>query len=87
MFMSSIGTVPLMFGFGAVSSMLSRKFSRNMMKVSAVLVIALGIVMANRGLALSGFSLPSLPFSVSNETQSGSIATVHNGIQIVTTRL
>jgi len=76
-----------MFGFGAVSSMLSRKFSRNMMKVSAVLVIALGIVMANRGLALSGFSLPSLPFSVSNETQSGSIATVHNGIQIVTTRL
>jgi len=86
MFMFSIGTVPLMFGLGALSSILSGKFTHKMMKISAVLVIALGIVMANRGLALSGFSLTSDPL-VSGNTQGSNIATVQNGIQIVRTKL
>lgn len=54
MLMFSLGTVPLMFGFGAVSALLSRKFTGRMMKVSAALVIALGIVMTGRGLSLVG---------------------------------
>jgi len=87
MFMFSIGTVPLMFGFGTVSSILSGKFTHKMMKVSAVLVIVLGVVMTNRGLALSGFSLPSLSFGVNNSAQGSSVATVQDGIQIVTTKL
>ncbi|HEX3044165.1 MAG TPA: sulfite exporter TauE/SafE family protein [Bacillota bacterium] len=37
MFLFSLGTVPLMFGFGAVSSFLSNKFTHRMLKVSAVL--------------------------------------------------
>lgn len=87
MFMFSVGTVPLMFGFGAVSSILSRKFTHKMMKVSAVLVIELGVVMANRGLALSGFSFPSMPFGVNSGTQGSNVATIQDGIQIVTTKL
>lgn len=87
MFLFSAGTVPLMFGFGAVSSMLSGKFTHKMMKVSAMLVIVLGVVMANRGFALSGFSLPSVPFGVNNGTQASSVATIQDGIQIVTTKL
>jgi len=87
MFIFSIGTVPLVFGFGAVSSILSGKFSRKMMKVSAVLVIVLGVVMANRGLALSGLPLPSVPFGASSAVQGGNIATIKDGIQIVTTKL
>jgi len=87
MFMFSMGTVPLMFGFGAASSILSRKFTHKMMKVSAVLVIVLGLVMANRGLALSGFSLPTVPFGSSSSTQGSSVATVKDGVQIVTTKL
>lgn len=87
MFMFSVGTVPLMFGFGAVSTMLSGKFTHKMMKVSAVLVIVLGVIMANRGMALSGFSLPSMPFGVNSGTQGSSVATIQGGIQIVTTKL
>lgn len=86
MFMFSIGTVPLMFGLGALSSILSGKFTHKMMKVSAVMVIVLGVVMANRGLALSGVSLPSLPFG-NGGTNGNSIATIQGGVQTVTTRL
>ncbi len=87
MFMFSIGTVPLMFGFGAVSSILSRKFTHKMMRVSAVLVIVLGVVMSNRGLELSGFSLPAIPFGINSSTQSRSVATMQDGIQKVSTKL
>jgi sulfite exporter TauE/SafE/copper chaperone CopZ len=87
MFMFSIGTVPLMFGLGAVSSILSGKFTHKMLKFSAVLVIALGVVMANRGLALSGLSLPSASVGASSGVQSSNTATVQDGIQTVTTKL
>ncbi len=87
MLMFSMGTVPLMFGFGAVSSILSGKFTHKMMKVSAVLIIVLGVVMTNRGLALSGFSVPSLPLGAGGGTQGRGIATVKDGVQVVTTRL
>ena len=84
MFMFSMGTVPLMFGLGALSTILSGKFTHRMMKVSAVLVIVLGVAMTNRGLALSGVSIPS-PFGTSGK-ESG-VAQVRDGIQTVTTKL
>ena len=87
MLMFSLGTVPLMFGFGAVSSMLSGKFTHKMMKVSAMLVIVLGVVMTNRGLALSGFSLPFAAFGANSGTQSTGAATIQDGVQIITTKL
>ncbi|HHY64414.1 MAG TPA: heavy metal transporter [Clostridiaceae bacterium] len=81
MFLFSLGTVPLMFIFGAAGSLLSGRFSRGMMKVSAVMVIFLGIVMLNRGLNVAGIGItpPS--------TGTGNIATVRNGVQYVTTEL
>lgn len=51
MFFFSLGTVPLMFSFGAVSSMLSKRFTANMMKMSAVLVMSVGAVMFIMGIA------------------------------------
>ncbi len=57
MFFFSLGTVPLMFGFGAITSLIGGKSGKKIMKLSAVLVMALGIIMLNRGLALSGVSL------------------------------
>ncbi len=87
MFMFSIGTVPLMFGLGTLSSILSGKFTHKMMKVSAMLVIALGVVMTNRGLALSGFSIPYLASGLNARNQGSNVATIQNGVQIVTTRL
>ena len=87
MFMFSMGTVPLMFGLGAASSILAGKFTHKMMKVSALLVIVLGVATANRGLALSGFSFPYIPFGAGNSARTSGVATMKDGVQIVTTRL
>ncbi len=54
MLLFSLGTVPLMFLLGALSSILSRKFTRHMVTVGAVLVVVMGISMFQNGLALSG---------------------------------
>jgi sulfite exporter TauE/SafE/copper chaperone CopZ len=69
MFLFSLGTVPLLLGFGAISAFLSAKFNRRMVKASGVLVIALGLVMFTRGVNLFGVALPSLAPS-----QGGSVA-------------
>jgi sulfite exporter TauE/SafE/copper chaperone CopZ len=79
MFIFSIGTVPLMFGFSAVSSIISGKFTHRMMKLSAVLVMVLGIFMVNRGLNLSGLGFVS--------SSQSSIAKIENGVQLVSTEL
>lgn len=54
-----LGTVPLMLAVGTFASFLaSRKnIVHTMMKVSAVLVLVLGLLMLGRGLALSGIDL------------------------------
>lgn len=57
MFFFSLGTVPLMFGLGALGSFLGGRFSMKMIRTSAVLVVVLGIIMLNRGL-LQPFKSP-----------------------------
>ncbi len=84
MFFFSLGTIPLMFGFGGISSLLSSKFTHKTMKVSAVLVMILGIIMLNRGLNLSGYGFA---ISVSDSGDSDNIAKIENGVQLVTTTL
>jgi sulfite exporter TauE/SafE/copper chaperone CopZ len=79
MFFFSLGTVPLMFGFGLLSSFLSGKFTHRMLKVSAILVIILGVIMMGRGLSLSGV-IVAAPGS-----GGGSIATIEGNLQTVTT--
>ena len=59
MLLFSLGTVPLMFGFGALSSFLSRKFTSRIKVVSAALVVVLGVMMFSNGMSLSGFALPA----------------------------
>ncbi len=59
MFFFSVGTVPLMYIFGKIGEFKNPKIAKNFMKISAILVLALGVVMANRGLALLGVSLPT----------------------------
>jgi plastocyanin len=76
MFLFSLGTVPLLFIFGALGSLLSSKFTKNMIKVSAMLVIVLGLVMANRGLAFTGFTFDA--FAASNNYNSGNTLSSNN---------
>lgn len=86
MFLFSVGTFPLMFAFGALSSFLNKKFTGKMMKASAVLVLILGIFMFNSGAVLSGFILPLSPSAASTSSEAN-IATMKDGIQTVTTGL
>lgn len=56
----ALGTIPMMFGFGAVISTLSRKYIEKIIKFSGFLVIVLGLIMVNRGLVSlgAGFNVP-----------------------------
>lgn len=87
MLVFSLGTVPLMFGFGAVSSFLSSRFTHKMMKVSAALVIVLGFFMLNRGFSLSGFDIAGALTPKAAGAAAGTVATVRDGGQEVTTQL
>ncbi|WP_051188639.1 urease accessory protein UreH domain-containing protein [Proteocatella sphenisci] len=79
MFIFSIGTFPLMFGLGVVSTMLSKKFKKRMITVSGVLVIALGIFMFQSGMSLSGTG-----FAQDSNAIDTSGTVIENGIQTVT---
>lgn len=85
MFFFSIGTVPVMFGLGAVSSFLSAKFTKTMLKVSAILVITLGVLMIGRGFNLSGIS--NTASATTTTINTSSIAKIEGGVQVVSTSL
>jgi len=86
MFLFSLGTVPLMFGLGALSTVLSKKFTQKVMTVGAVLVVVLGLSMFSQGWNLTGWKLPSA--SAQGSAVSGETAAkVENGVQIVNSTL
>lgn len=89
MFLFSLGTVPLMFGLGALGSMLGKKFTHKVMTIGAVLVVVLGLSMLSQGFSLSGISLSVLPSGSSSaaaEENSDSIK-IENGVQIIESTL
>lgn len=91
MLLFSLGTVPIMFAFGAFSSILSSKFTKQMMKISAILVIILGVVMGNRGFSLAGINiadavLSPLGINLAQDGKSAN-AVIKDGYQTVTTNL
>lgn len=52
----SLGTVPLMLGFGSAVSMLGKRFTRQVLKVGAILVVVMGLSMMAQGGTLSGLN-------------------------------
>ncbi|MBK5247584.1 MAG: sulfite exporter TauE/SafE family protein, partial [Peptostreptococcaceae bacterium] len=89
MLVFSLGTVPLMFGLGALSSILTKKFTGKMMTASAVLVVVLGVFMLSNGMALAGVAVPltSNAFAKSEDSSNIATAEVRDGTQFVTTSL
>ncbi|CAH2212218.1 urease accessory protein UreH domain-containing protein [Tepidibacter aestuarii] len=81
MFLFSSGTVPLMLGFGAITSIIDSRSNKRILKISSILVIVLGIIMANRGLALSGLALDMPGFE--NSKKDMQLAKIENGKQVV----
>jgi len=83
MFVFSAGTAPLLFAFGAASSIINKKYTGRILKVSAALVIFLGLVMVGRGLALSGVMMHS-PAALSGDA---GVARIEGNVQIVATAI
>lgn len=90
MFLFSLGTVPLMLTFGALSGLLSKGYTKKILKMSGFLVIILGIIMGNRGLAFAGVGIPNFMdirensvMSSSSESDMGK-AILKDGIQEIT---
>lgn len=81
----SLGTVPLMFGLGWISTFFSKKISKRALTVSAMLVILLGITMTNRGLSLAGISLtqPRSAAELESLEDFGRVATLEDDFQYV----
>lgn len=82
MLLFSAGTFPLMFAFGALSSMLSRRFTAKMMKAAAALLLILGVFMFRSGATLSGLTLPAFP-GLAGTTEAVNVARLEDGVQIV----
>ncbi|MGR9087597.1 MAG: urease accessory protein UreH domain-containing protein [Gammaproteobacteria bacterium] len=63
----SLGTLPVMFAFGFLSSLMTANVTRNLLKVSGVIIILVGGVMLNRSMRLSGagFDVHSLSARIS----------------------
>lgn len=54
LFFFGIGTLPLLVGFGFLTSLLSINLTPRLLKASGVIVMVLGVVMLDRGLAVTG---------------------------------
>ncbi|MGH4051408.1 MAG: sulfite exporter TauE/SafE family protein [Clostridium sp.] len=94
MFIFSLGTVPLMLGFGAVSGLLSKGNTKQLVKFGGILVVVLGLIMGNRGLALAGINISPIALmraayqennsALQTDTPSkGSKAIIENGVQVI----
>ncbi|GHV84588.1 heavy metal-associated domain-containing protein [Spirochaetia bacterium] len=101
MFLFSMGTVPLMFGIGALGSFLSgvkgHDFSRRVMKVGAILVTVMGLTMFTYGWGLAGLSfnfvdkvaaaINPLAAKTGGAGNEAFAPVIENGVQIVNSTL
>ncbi len=91
MLVFSLGTVPLMLTFGALSGLLSKGYTKKILKLSGVMIIVLGLIMGNRGLSILGINLnpiTAMALSKSDEASSGNNenvakAVIQDGVQII----
>lgn len=54
MFLFALGTLPVLLIFGAINSIINRKYVAKIAKIGAALVFVLGLSLVNRGLSLFG---------------------------------
>lgn len=72
-----LGTLPVMFGFGSLATIISHNTTKKILKFSAVIVLILGLIMLNRGLNLMGssYSYDSIKEKITNNNleESGNV--------------
>jgi len=92
MFCFSIGTVPLMLGFGTFISMLGKRFTRQVLRAGGILVVVMGLSMMSQGNALAGFEnvfTTGTGEQILNATKAGNtdIAVEKDGTQYISSTL
>lgn len=89
MFIFALGTVPLMLGFGAISGLLSKDHTKQLVKFGGILIVVLGLIMGNRGLALAGINVSPMAFASNTASKRAASpenvtkATIVNGVQVI----
>jgi len=95
LFAFGLGTLPVMLGFGSLATIISHKTTQKILKISAIIVLILGLIMLNRGLTLMGssYNYDSIKAKISggnaNQANINTGATetnnvkIENGVQIV----
>lgn len=68
-----LGTLPVMLGFGVLASMISARMTPVLLHASGAIVLVLGAIMLNRGLAMtgSGYDFHSLKVLAEAKLESG----------------
>lgn len=79
----ALGTAPALLALGWASSSLKGKAGRFFFKLSAALIIVLGVVNMRNGWALTGFRLPSFPSAPSAVATSVPDIVMDNGVQVI----
>ena len=88
MFCFSIGTVPLMLGFGSTVAFLGKRFTGLVLKAGSILIVVMGLSMMTQGTTLTG--LNSLQVSRTADAgleETGDTAVEKNGTQYVYSQL
>ncbi|MDD5193507.1 MAG: sulfite exporter TauE/SafE family protein [Candidatus Nanoarchaeia archaeon] len=80
-----LGTLPIMFGFGSIITKISHETTAKILKISAIIVLILGLIMLNRGLNILGspYSFESIKTSIINPININQTLGVNivNGVQ------
>ncbi|GHV79499.1 heavy metal-associated domain-containing protein [Spirochaetia bacterium] len=84
MLLFSLGTAPLMFGLGALSTSLGKRFTKRVMTAGAMLVMILGMSMVSYGWGLSGFTINQSSTTAAAGTFE---PTITDGVQVVNSTL
>jgi sulfite exporter TauE/SafE/copper chaperone CopZ len=85
LFVFGAGTLPVMLGFGLVTGVVSGRATKKILFASGTIVMILGVIMINRGLALSGTGLDasSLVASGIASEDKGTGIEMKDGYQII----
>jgi sulfite exporter TauE/SafE/copper chaperone CopZ len=78
----SLGTLPVLIGFGSLTSVISKDATKRILKIAAILVLILGLIMLNRGLVVLGsdYSFDAIFESVVGGGITGNVVLV-GGVQ------
>lgn len=80
----AMGTIPLLFLFGAINTLITKKGARLILRVSSIMVIIMGISMALQGLALTGIHIE---FPNGEVKQVASQIEMEDGYQVIRSKI